>query len=410
MRILHTADIHLGQTIYQHYDRADEHTHFFNQLRGWLEEYQPDALVVSGDIFDIQQPSAAVWKTFTGTFVELRRAFPNIHFVLVAGNHDSASRLQSHSEVWGLAGVTLTGTPPAATSEGWEESYMLRLPTGFIITLPYMVGERPEVISALQDYVERLNTEGLPVVMTAHAAVTGMDMQGHDFDIGTLRTVDLDRLGGGYDYLALGHIHKPQTIGKHDEYEGDTSSYAAPVARYSGSPLHVSADETYPHSVSLVDIDRHGGTVRVTRLAIEQLRHFHTLPKAADKFFESEKEALKGVADFASKHAGCYFRLKVSTEAALSPDFNSKIYNLIEGGDNDLRYNPKILWVSPPKEEDTEEVEKDMVIDVGTLQQMASPLEFIRRTIDRYPGLDIAMLEEAFREIDLEVESMKQEP
>ena len=65
MKILHTADLHLGQIIYQNYDRSDEHRHFFRQLEQWCKEEQPDALLVSGDVFDIQQPSATVKKAFT---------------------------------------------------------------------------------------------------------------------------------------------------------------------------------------------------------------------------------------------------------------------------------------------------------------------------------------------------------
>ena len=64
MKILHTADLHLGQVIYQNYDRSDEHRHFFRQLEQWCKEEQPDALLVSGDVFDIQQPLATVKKAF----------------------------------------------------------------------------------------------------------------------------------------------------------------------------------------------------------------------------------------------------------------------------------------------------------------------------------------------------------
>lgn len=89
MKILHTADLHLGQVIYQNYDRTDEHDCFFSQLEQWCREERPDALVVSGDVFDIQQPSAATWKNFTDRFVRLHEASPGMHIVIVAGNHDS---------------------------------------------------------------------------------------------------------------------------------------------------------------------------------------------------------------------------------------------------------------------------------------------------------------------------------
>ena len=109
MKILHTADLHLGQVIYQNYDRTDEHDCFFVQLEQWCRDERPDALIVSGDVFDIQQPSATTWKAFTSHFVRLHRSSPGMHIVIVAGNHDSASRLQPHDAVWQLADVHLVG-------------------------------------------------------------------------------------------------------------------------------------------------------------------------------------------------------------------------------------------------------------------------------------------------------------
>ena len=67
MKLLHTADLHIGQILYQNYDRCDEHLHFFKQLTQWCKKEQPDALLVSGDVFDIQQPSTATKKQAFGT-------------------------------------------------------------------------------------------------------------------------------------------------------------------------------------------------------------------------------------------------------------------------------------------------------------------------------------------------------
>lgn len=413
MRILHTADLHLGQVIYRHYDRADEHAHFFSQLSRIIADHRPDVFVVSGDVFDIQQPSATSWKAFNSHFVALRRTFPDLHIVVVAGNHDSASRINSHTEVWDLSGVKLVGTPPPldfADTKGWEDNYVVRLPEGFVIALPYMTGNRPEVGIALQDYVSRINTGGLPVVMTGHLAVAGSDTEGHDINIGTLNALPLERLGSGYDYLALGHIHKPQTLthnsGMNPEYEMATTVHYAPVARYSGSPIHISGDEAYPHSVSVVDIDRHGGRVTINRIRIDQLRHFHIIPEG--EALVSEKEALKLLKKFAEEHNGAYIRFKLSTKADLSPDFDSKVYNIIETGAKDIRYNPKALWVSPAEEENSEP-EAAPTFEVSELQQMANPLEFVQRTFERYPAIAGIDLDEAFAEIEEEIRRMDEE-
>lgn len=409
MRIIHTADLHLGQVIYQHYEREDEHSHFFRQLKDWIAGFEPDALIVSGDIFDVQQPSAAIWNSFTSAFVDLRQTFPKLHIVIVGGNHDSASRLQSHSKVWGLSMVSLIGTPPppdpAKAPDGWEERYIVRIPTGYIIALPYMSGERTDTAVHLQKYIAKENVSDLPVVMTGHLAVTGSDTEGHDFDIGTLRSVDISHFGCGYDYLALGHIHKPQTLGHPKDVYESTVSYPAPVARYSGSVLHVSGDEAYPHSVSLVDIDRHGGKVEICQLRIDQLCHFHILPPEGEPAFESEKEILKGLKSFIKDNGHCYVRLKISTKAKLPADFNSKVYNLLEESGHDIRYNPKMLLVSPPEEDSKTHCGRHE-IEVSELQQMGSPLAFVRMTIDRYPDLDGIDLNAVFTEIEDELKKI----
>ena len=413
MRILHTADLHLGQVIYQYYERTDEHLHFFEQLHRWIGEYRPDALVVSGDVFDVQQPSAAVWKMFTEIFARIRRSFPELAIVIVAGNHDSASRLQSHSEVWDLAGVRVVGTPPppavkaeTGEAEGWEEEFIVKLTGGFIITIPYSSGDRAETIRHLQEYVARRNDSALPVVMTGHHAVSAGEED--DPEIGNLRCVSLDRFGDGYDYLALGHIHKSATLGRPYDPSEETKTYPSPVARYSGSVLHVSDDEAYPHSVSLVDIDRRGGEVSITPLRIDQLRHFITFPPQSEEAFETEKKALKGLEKFIKANDRCYVRLRVASTADLPSDFNTKVYTLIESSGKDIRYNPKIIRVSPAEEEQEAPEGIAETIEVGELQQMASPLEFVKKTLDRYPDLRADELEDLFKEIEDELRAMNE--
>ena len=99
--------------MYQYYDRVDEHDHFFKQLKEWCGEYHPDALLVSGDVFDIQQPSAAVKAYFNNRFVELHRQFPEMAIVVTDGNHDPASRIEADREGWGMAGEAPEEDGPA---------------------------------------------------------------------------------------------------------------------------------------------------------------------------------------------------------------------------------------------------------------------------------------------------------
>ena len=139
MKIIHTADLHIGQIIYQNYDRSDEHQHFFRQLEEWCKAENPDALLISGDVFDIQQPSASTKRAFTEYFVQLHQSCPDMCIVITAGNHDSASRIQADSAVWKLANTYLVGTSPSMelleTDSDWQDNYIIALEKGYIVAV-----------------------------------------------------------------------------------------------------------------------------------------------------------------------------------------------------------------------------------------------------------------------------------
>ena len=409
MKILHTADLHLGQIIYQNYDRADEHRHFFKQLAEWCRQEQPDALLISGDVFDIQQPSATVKKTFNDYFVQLHLQCPSMHIVITAGNHDSASRLQADSSLWGLHNVNVVGVPPAAdatlTGE-WYLNYIVKLHSGYIVALPYMVGERTRAIQTILDAVDADNHEGKPVVMMGHLAVSGLDPEGHDFDIGRLRTQEIGSLGSGYDYLALGHIHKPQTIGHPELHFQPQFTLPSPVVRYAGSALHVSCDENYPHSVSLVEMTHHGGEITIRQLRVDEWRHFHTLPLDGSSFTHAD-DALQAIKEFVQTAPRGYIRLRMDIRAALPSNFSQLVYQLLEPYHEEWRYNPKMLWTG---QDDSQQAEQQRpVFQVAELQQMNDPMTFIERTRDQYPSLDIEDVRKAFEEVRKEVERMREE-
>lgn len=410
MKILHTADLHLGQILYQNYDRCDEHLHFFRQLTQWCQEEKPDALLVSGDVFDIQQPSTSTKKLFNEQFVKLQKALPEMHIVITAGNHDSSSRIHADRAVWTFSNTHLIGLAPSINNEGegWQNDYIIELPNGFIVAMPYMTGDRSEQLQSILNVVAKHNTEGKPVVMMGHLAVTGSDTTGHNFEIGSLKTQDTASLGTDYDYLALGHIHKPQTLGHPEDcMTFEALTYPTPVVRYSGSALHVSCDEAYPHSVSVVEIDRHEGQVSLRQLRIDELHHFYTLPEAPDEAYTDEQEALNGIEAFCQSVGKGYIRLRVNYATDLSSNFDQKVYDLLERYGNEVRYNPKTLWVGEP-ESGPNDIDKP-TFEVAELQQMTDPVEFIEKTREQYPKLDFSSLREVFKEIEAEIQRIKEE-
>ncbi|MBR3827672.1 MAG: hypothetical protein IKJ40_00005, partial [Bacteroidales bacterium] len=298
--------------------------------------------------------------------------------------------------------VKLVGHAPSpdATNQpdGWQDRFIVEMPTGFIAALPFMSSVRSAVVQSILDRIAQRNTEGLPVVMMAHLAVTGSDITGHG-TIGNLRTVAIDEIGSGYDYLALGHIHRPQTIGHSIADENNEhSSYPAGIARYSGSVLYVNCDEQYTHTASLVDIDRRGGTVNLTRLRIDQLMDFYTLPETGKEPAMSADEIIALVDDFCSSKKG-YIRLRIDSSAALPSDFAQSIYRKTEATEGRVRWNPNTITENstPAADNDTKPAFK-----VAELQQI-NPLDFIRKTIHLYPELDLEQLEEDFKTIEEEL-------
>ena len=184
-------------------------------------------------------------------------------------------------------------------------------------------------------------------------------------------------------------------------------TYPTPVIRYSGSALHVSCDEAYPHTVSVVEIDKHEGQVTLRQLRIDELRHFYTLPVAQDKAYTDEQEALNDIEAFCQKVGKGYIRLRVDYKTDLSSNFDQKVYDLLEHYGNEVRYNPKVIWTGESATNSNDN--NKPVFEVAELQQMTNPIEFIVKTREQYPKLDFSTLREVFKEIEAEITRTKEE-
>ena len=108
MRIIHTADWHLGQTFFG-YDRTAEHTRFFDWLKAVVKEKSADLLLVSGDVYDTQNPSAESQRLFYRFIKELNNENPTLQVIIIAGNHDSGARLEAPNPLLDLYNVQVRG-------------------------------------------------------------------------------------------------------------------------------------------------------------------------------------------------------------------------------------------------------------------------------------------------------------
>lgn len=310
MKILHTSDWHLGHQLYDH-DREEEQEAMLRDIIRIATEERPDIMLVSGDIFHTAQPSARVQRMLADALCSLRENCPDMRVVLTAGNHDSGARHEANSRPWQLLGVTMAGTSPSDLDDATLDRYIISLPgKGFVAAVPYVHSRyQPEGLwNTLAERIASRNAEGYPVVLMAHAAVAGCDHTGHDSDlsgIGGIDTMDPGELADGFDYVALGHIHRRQTLGS-----------PKGTIHYSGSPLAVGFDEAYPHGVTIVTIPEHGAVPEVRNVDIVPIVPLVTLPANGFAPFD---EVLALLSEFPSD-LKAYVRLNVLVDTFLPPD------------------------------------------------------------------------------------------
>jgi len=288
MKIIHTADWHLGNVFHRH-NRVAEHRHFFGWLRDTIVQQQPDALIVSGDIFDGPNPAAEVQRLFYDFLTHLSVEHPGMSIILIAGNHDSGARLEAGEELLRLHNIFVRGTVwKDAEGETYFERMILPLaPRGsdtaevVCYALPFLrPADYPAGLSVqdgLRHYLTNLDKrlkktafKRLPVVVAAHFYAHGALIQAHEHSerlvVGGQDMVEIDTMGKDYAYVALGHIHRSQAVGN------------CANVRYAGSPLALSFSERdYKRAVNLVEIDTQGH-VETTSLFYTPLCALISLP------------------------------------------------------------------------------------------------------------------------------------
>lgn len=315
MKILHTSDWHLGHTLYN-YDRTEEQQVMLEQMVSIVEEQEPDVFLLCGDVYHTPQPSAAVQTMLSDGLVRIHEANPEMTIVMTAGNHDSGTKHEIFQTPWKALKVYAIGQ----LEKDDLDEHIIEMPgKGYIVAIPY-ANERniPEgFFQQLLDRVAEKNAEDLPVVMTAHTTVKGCDFTGHDhateFTVGGIDSLKLEDMGEGYDYLALGHIHHEQFVhsGKHN-------------VRYCGTPLPVSFDENFSHSVSMIEIGKHGETPKVEKIEIQNPHPLVTLPTDGLASWEDAKELLGQFPD----DIPAYIRLNVEIEDFLPVEANAEANSL----------------------------------------------------------------------------------
>ncbi|MCZ4059128.1 exonuclease subunit SbcD [Pantoea sp. LMR881] len=264
MRIIHTADWHLGQFFYNK-SRAAEHQAFLDWLLTQIGQHQVDALIVAGDLFDTGAPPSYAREMFNRFVVALQPS--GCQLVVLAGNHDSVATLNESREL-----LACLNTRVIATPQGDGDVLVLNdrqgAPGALLCAIPYLrprdimrsragqSGREKQIslLEAITAHYQRSFSAAqahemkLPIIATGHLTTVGVTKSEsvRDIYIGTLDAFPASAFPAA-DYIALGHIHRAQRVANSDHI------------RYSGSPIPLSFDElSSEKSVYLVDFSLEG--------------------------------------------------------------------------------------------------------------------------------------------------------
>lgn len=290
MKILHTADWHLGKRLYRH-ELTDDHLRFLDWLSETIEERQIDVLVIAGDIFDTTNPndgSMQLYYQFLTRMLPLQR-----RIIITGGNHDSASKLNAPRDLLHHLNIHVVG----CTSGNCAEE-VLRLADGsadlLVAAVPYLRdGDLRQSISGqtyedrveavrmgirnhyqrIADHCRSLYTD-VPVLAMGHLYVNGVTVSESEREIHTVggqAAFASEHFPDGFDYVALGHIHVPQRVGS-----GET-------VRYSGSPIPLSFGERDNHH-QVLELTFNNGKLRtVESLAVPRFRSLRQVMGSLDE-------------------------------------------------------------------------------------------------------------------------------
>lgn len=260
MRIIHTADWHLGQTFYG-YERKKEHAFFLDWLCRTVAERQCDVLLIAGDVFDTPNPSADAQRMYYHFLKRITEENPGLQIIVTAGNHDSAARIEAPAPLLESFNIFVSGIVHYRNNDIDYDRMIVPLKCGgCCLAVPYLRhNDHPEadtygegVKKLYSELYDRAVNRGFtPVIAMGHLQASGAQVSVGDscesLVIGGLEGVGTTITDDGVAYTALGHLHKAQRVGCRDN------------VRYSGSPLPMSfAEKNNRQSVCEIDIDDSG--------------------------------------------------------------------------------------------------------------------------------------------------------
>lgn len=365
MKLLHTSDWHLGMTAGIK-TLEEEQRYFFKQLYEIIEREQIDVVLVAGDIYDSSVSNAdaiALYNEVTTKIcMEMGRKM-----VVIAGNHDGAARLASCRELLKEAGLYVTGRlTKEITPVVFDNAAIYPIPffnreevSALFPELKREITSQEKAMQIVCQNIKDTMDNQKRNIIISHSLVVNAELSESDRSarVGFATAVSKDVLEG-FDYVALGHIHKPQKITEQ--------------IRYSGSPVKYSfgAEEKQEKLVYVIDTD----SMEITDIPLKQLREWNTI--------EGTYEEIMAMADLENT----YLRLKITDRYAgleLLSQLQQKFSFLLElyGKGLEEQNDGSALTIDEIQTMDEMDIMKKFFAENFSYEPSASQMELFRQTL-----------------------------
>lgn len=298
MKFFHLSDLHIGKQLYRYNLKEDQQV-ILKEVITYAKELRPDAIVIAGDIYDKSVPSAEAVNVFDEFLTDLSEITPEIPILIISGNHDSPDRLKYASEILKRHHIYLAGNVPERPEEHIEK-VTLHDAYGEVnfYLLPFMkpayvknifVDGTPETYSAAVKEIikrEKIDYKDKRNVLVSHQFYVGEKAESPEtcdsevFSVGGIDNVDIGSVKE-FDYVALGHLHGAQCIGK-------------PEIRYCGTLLKYSVSEsTQNKSLTVVTLKAKGEKPEIENYPLHPLRDVRKKKGTLDEIIKEAQETEK---------------------------------------------------------------------------------------------------------------------
>jgi exonuclease SbcD len=328
MRLLHTADWHLGRSL-EGRSRLEEQQAFLDELVDIVINEKIDAVLMAGDVFDTVNPPAAAEQMFYETLARISRK-GICPFIAIAGNHDQPDRLAASFPLSKELGITLVGLPTlelcrVPIQRTGEVLEIAALPYPSESRLKMLLSEsaeeldvRNEYDSWVDSYFQEMSKQFQPGnvhIAMSHLYVAGSKESDSErpVHIGGAYTVAAESLPAAAQYVALGHLHRPQVIKR-----------AKTDARYSGSPLSYSFSESgQSKSFFIIDVEPN------QKAQVEEIHLKSGKPLVMWEARNGIQEVFQGIED--GMYKNCWIDLSIHVQDALSMEEIQRLRKAHEG-------------------------------------------------------------------------------